>query len=171
MIVCGLAGSWEPRGERDGDELRRIAGGMARLVESRGPDDAGEWADPEAGIALGHRRLSIVDLSPRGRQPMVSAGGTLVIAYNGESYNIREPRAELEGAGASFRGDSDTEVLLEACAARGIEPALGRCIGALPSPYSACLRRAAGTPSSSRMRTSSSALRAPAAWRASASSR
>ena len=102
---------------------------MARLIESRGPDDAGEWADPDAGIALGHRRLSIVDLSPRGRQPMVSAGGTLVIAYNGEIYNFRELRTELEGAGASFRGDSDTEVLLEACAAWGIERALGRCIG------------------------------------------
>ena len=129
MNVCGLAGSWEPRGERDGGELKRIARGMARLVESRGPDDAGEWADPDAGIALGHRRLSIVDLSPRGRQPMVSAGGTLVIAYNGEIYNFRELRAELERAGASFRGDSDTEVLLEACAAWGIERALGRCIG------------------------------------------
>ena len=102
---------------------------MARLIESRGPDDAGEWADPDAGIALGHRRLSIVDLSPRGHQPMVSAGGTLVIAYNGEIYNFRELRTELEGAGASFRGDSDTEVLLEACAAWGIERALGRCIG------------------------------------------
>ena len=102
---------------------------MAWLVESRGPDDAGEWADPDAGIMLGHRRLSIVDLSPRGRQPMVSAGGTLVIAYNGEIYNFRELRADLEAAGVSFRGDSDTEVLLEACAAWGIERALSRCIG------------------------------------------
>ena len=127
--MCGLAGSWEPRGERDQDELKRIARDMARLVESRGPDDAGEWAEPGAGIALGHRRLSIVDLSPRGRQPMVSASGALVIVYNGEIYNFRELRAELEAAGASFRGDSDTEVLLEACAAWGIERALGRCIG------------------------------------------
>ena len=102
---------------------------MARLVESRGPDDSAEWADPDAGIALGHRRLSIVDLSPRGRQPMVSAGGSLVIAYNGEIYNFGELRAELEAGGASFRGDSDTEVLLEACAAWGLERALGRCIG------------------------------------------
>ena len=127
--MCGIAGSWEPRGERARDELTRIAWSMARLVESRGPDDEGEWTDPDAGIALGHRRLSIVDLSPRGRQPMVSAGGALVIAYNGEIYNFRELRAELEAAGASFRGDSDTEVLLEACAAWGIERALGRCIG------------------------------------------
>ena len=102
---------------------------MAWLVESRGPDDAGEWADPDAGIALGHRRLAIVDLSPRGRQPMVSADGNLVIAYNGEIYNFPELRAELEAAGASFLGDSDTEVLLEACAAWGIERALVRCIG------------------------------------------
>ena len=127
--MCGLAGSWEPRGARDEDELTRIARGMALLVESRGPDDSGEWADPDAGIALGHRRLAIVDLSPRGRQPMVSADGALVIAYNGEIYNFRELRAELEAAGASFRGDSDTEVLLEACAAWGVERAIGRCIG------------------------------------------
>ena len=102
---------------------------MAALVESRGPDDSGEWADPDAGIALGHQRLAIIDLSPGGRQPMVSAGGDLVVAYNGEVYNFRELRAELESAGASFRGDSDTEVLLEACAAWGIERAIGRCIG------------------------------------------
>ena len=127
--MCGLAGSWEPHGGRDGDELRRIARGMAALVESRGPDDSGEWVDPVAGIALGHRRLCIVDLSPRGRQPMVSAGGALVIAYNGEIYNFPELRAELESAGTVFRGDSDTEVLLEACAAWGIERAIGRCIG------------------------------------------
>ena len=127
--MCGLAGSWEPRGERDGDALKRIARTMARLVESRGPDDAGEWADPDSGIALGHRRLAIVDLSPRGRQPMVSTDGNLVIAYNGEIYNFRELRAELEASGASFLGDSDTEVLLEACAAWGIERALVRCIG------------------------------------------
>ena len=127
--MCGLAGSWEPRGRRDEDELKRLARGMAALVASRGPDDSGEWVDPEAGIALGHRRLSIVDLSPRGHQPMVSAGGSLVIAYNGEIYNFRELRAELEADGASFRGDSDTEVLLEACAAWGLQRTLHRCIG------------------------------------------
>ena len=127
--MCGLAGSWEPRGGRDGDALKRIARNMARLVEARGPDDAAEWADPDAGIALGYRRLAIVDLSPRGRQPMVSADGALVIAYNGEIYNFPELRAELEAAGVSFRGESDTEVLLEACAAWGIDRALGRCIG------------------------------------------
>ena len=102
---------------------------MAALVESRGPDDSGEWTDPDAGIALGHRRLAIIDLSPGGRQPMASAGGDLVIAYNGEIYNFRELRAELESAGATFRGDSDTEVLVEACAAWGVERAIGRCIG------------------------------------------
>ena len=127
--MCGLAGSWAPRGGRDGDELEGIARDMAQLVEARGPDDSGEWVDPEAGIALGHRRLAIIDLSPGGRQPMVSAAGALVIAYNGEIYNFRELRAELESAGVSFRGESDTEVLLEACAAWGIERALGRCIG------------------------------------------
>ena len=127
--MCGLAGAWEPGGHRDVDELRRIARGIAALVESRGPDDSGEWTDPDAGITLGHRRLAVIDLSPGGRQPMVSAGGDLVIAYNGEIYNFRELRAELESTGATFRGDSDTEVILEACAAWGIERAIGRCVG------------------------------------------
>ena len=127
--MCGLAGSWKARGGRDGDELKRIARDMAAHVESRGPDDSGEWADPDAGFAVGHRRLAIVDLSPRGGQPMVSAAEGHVIAYNGEIYNFPELRAELEAAGVAFRGSSDTEVLLEACAAWGIERALGRCIG------------------------------------------
>ena len=127
--MCGLAGSWEPRGGRGGDELNRIARAMAALIESRGPDDRGEWSDPDPGIALGFRRLAILDLSPRGRQPMVSASGGLVIAYNGEIYNFPELRAELESSGVSFRGESDTEVLLEACATWGLERTLGRCIG------------------------------------------
>ena len=128
-----MCADWPGRGRlaagETGMSWRVSPATWAQLVEARGPDDSGEWADPEAGIALGHRRLAIIDLSPGGRQPMVSAAGALVIAYNGEIYNFRELRAELESAGVSFRGESDTEVLLEACAAWGIERALGRCIG------------------------------------------
>lgn len=102
---------------------------MAAELEHRGPDSSGDWVDPAAGIAIGHRRLAIVDLSPTGHQPMVSASGRLVLAYNGEIYNFRELRAELEGRGRRFRGGSDTEVLVEACDVWGIEEAVCRLVG------------------------------------------
>ena len=102
---------------------------MADSIAYRGPDDHGLWSDPEAGIALTHRRLSIVDLSPAGHQPMVSADGRFIITYNGEIYNFLEIRPELEARGIKFRGHSDTEVMLEAFAAFGIEATVKRLIG------------------------------------------
>ena len=102
---------------------------MADSLAYRGPDDHGLWSDPEAGIALTHRRLSIVDLSPAGHQPMVSADGRFIITYNGEIYNFQEMRPELEARGIKFRGHSDTEVMLEAFAAFGIEATVKRLIG------------------------------------------
>ncbi|OSM05311.1 putative asparagine synthase [Magnetofaba australis IT-1] len=99
------------------------------LIE-RGPDDAGAWVDAEAGVALGHRRLSILDLSPLGHQPMRSACGDWVLAYNGEIYNHLELRAELESQhGARFVGRSDTETLLAAFVAWGVEATLPRLNG------------------------------------------
>ena len=82
------------------------------LISHRGPDDAGTFFDSEAGIGLAHTRLSIIDLSPHGHQPMVNDDRTVVIVFNGEIYNFRELRAELEAAGHTFQGSSDTEVLL-----------------------------------------------------------
>jgi asparagine synthase (glutamine-hydrolysing) len=127
--VCGIAGFLDPRAGLSGPDLEARAAAMADRLAHRGPDDRGTWADPAAGIALAHRRLSIVDLSPAGRQPMASADGRWTISFNGEVYNFRELRAELEAAGRRFRGGSDTEVMLEAVSAWGLEPAVRRFVG------------------------------------------
>lgn len=104
---------------------------MADAVAHRGPDDHGVWADHEAGLFLGHRRLSIVDLSAAGHQPMASASGRYVCVYNGEIYNHRELRAALDAAGAApaWRGHSDTEVMLAAFEAWGVEGGLRKLNG------------------------------------------
>lgn len=124
--MCGFTG-FINGGQGDGDAMRAVAVAMAETLRYRGPDDGGAWVDAEAGVALAHRRLAIVDLSPAGHQPMVSADGRLVIAYNGEIYNSEELRAALPGV--DWRGHSDTECILEACAAWGIEATLQRLIG------------------------------------------
>ncbi len=102
---------------------------MSDTLAHRGPDDRGAWVDPEAGIALGHRRLSIIDLSALGHQPMLSSDGRYVISYNGEIYNFAALRAELEALGHRFHGGSDTEVILAACLAWGPEHAVTRFTG------------------------------------------
>ncbi|MGE0813631.1 MAG: asparagine synthase (glutamine-hydrolyzing) [Vicinamibacterales bacterium] len=117
--MCGLAGFWQPSGDR-AEALTERVRRMAERIAHRGPDDAGEWVDGGAGLALGFRRLAIVDLSPTGHQPMRSADGRIVLAYNGEIYNYLDLRAELEAQGVAFRGTSDTEVILELAARRGV---------------------------------------------------
>lgn len=102
---------------------------MTRAIHHRGPDADGHWQDPEAGVALGHRRLSIIDLSPAGAQPMVSASGRVAVTFNGEIYNFQALRAALQKEGMSFRGRSDTEVLVEGIAHWGIEKTLERIDG------------------------------------------
>lgn len=104
---------------------------MATALRHRGPDDAGTWVDGDAGIALGHRRLSILDLSSAGHQPMVSASGRYVVVLNGEIYNHLELRSELEmgGTGPAWRGHSDTETLLAAVERWGLEATLVRAVG------------------------------------------
>jgi asparagine synthase (glutamine-hydrolysing) len=107
--VCGIAGILDRRGGPVGvDELER----MSRSIAHRGPDDAGHWTGE--GVGLASRRLAILDLSPAGHQPMLSADGTLVLVYNGELYNYRELAAELEARGHRFVSRSDTEVVLHA---------------------------------------------------------
>ncbi|NQV79729.1 MAG: asparagine synthase (glutamine-hydrolyzing), partial [Alphaproteobacteria bacterium] len=126
--MCGVAGFLQLSGEAGGP-LDILARTMADTLAHRGPDDSGAWADDDAGIALGHRRLSIIDLSAAGHQPMASGNGRYVVSYNGEIYNHNDLRAELESAGVVFRGHSDTEVVVEGFARWGIAPTLRRLIG------------------------------------------
>ncbi|MBJ7533226.1 asparagine synthase (glutamine-hydrolyzing) [Rhodomicrobium vannielii ATCC 17100] len=128
--MCGIAGIWWPEGQRQG-EAEAVAAAMAARLHHRGPDARGVWADGAAGIALGHARLSILDLSPAGAQPMVSASGRHVVVFNGEIYNHLDLRRELEAGGAApvWRGHSDTETLLALCDRHGIEAALRSATG------------------------------------------
>ncbi len=131
--MCGLTGFWRSLGGQR-DEATATVQRMADTLIHRGPDDAGVWVDEAAGLALGHRRLSILDLSPAGHQPMVSPSGRYVIAFNGEIYNHLALRSQLEKVGAdgtapAWRGHSDTETLLAAFEAWGIEETLKRAVG------------------------------------------
>jgi len=128
--MCGISG-YLTAARAAAPEMIAIARSMGATLESRGPDGRGEWVDPECGIALGHRRLSIIDLTPSGHQPMVSHDGRFVVAFNGEIYNFRALRAELDAANAqrAWRGHSDTEVMLAAFAHWGLERTLQRLNG------------------------------------------
>jgi asparagine synthase (glutamine-hydrolysing) len=122
--VCGIAGYWYRRRAPE-DAPRWLAASVASL-RHRGPDDRGTWQ--QGGVGLGHTRLSILDLSPLGRQPMASRDGRWMMVYNGEVYNFREIRRELESRGRVFRGSGDTEVIVEAFAEWG-PAAVRRFIG------------------------------------------
>jgi asparagine synthase (glutamine-hydrolysing) len=102
---------------------------MANAIKTRGPDDAGYWTDGDCRVGLGHRRLSIVDLSPAGHQPMVSGSGRYVIVFNGEIFNHVACRALLAIGGSVWRGHSDTETLIAGFDEWGIQGTLERCIG------------------------------------------
>lgn len=127
--MCGIAGLWRVGDTVRDDGIAACARRMADRLRHRGPDDAGVWADSDTGLALSHRRLSIVDLSPQGHQPMVSADDRYVIVFNGEIYNFAELRAEIEPCGYPFKGHSDTEVLLAAIGCWGLSATLDRLNG------------------------------------------
>jgi asparagine synthase (glutamine-hydrolysing) len=127
--MCGISGFLTRDRAVSADALSHIVLAMTQKLIHRGPDDCGEWVDQEAGVALGHRRLSIIDLSPLGHQPMVSADGRFILSYNGEVYNYRGLRGELEEWGYPFAGKSDTEVLLAGFLRWGIMGTLRRSNG------------------------------------------
>ncbi|HIF31052.1 MAG TPA: asparagine synthase (glutamine-hydrolyzing) [Planctomycetes bacterium] len=123
--MCGIAGFWNTKNAPG--EIRAIIEAMVAPLRHRGPDADGHWTDSQSGLAFGHRRLSILDLSERGAQPMESASGRTVITYNGEIYNHRELRKDMSDH--SFRGTSDTETLVEAIERWGVEGTLSRANG------------------------------------------
>lgn len=125
--MCGLVGFISNPGVAG----KNVAVAMAKRIESRGPDDAGVWCDESVGLALAHRRLAVIDRSDAGQQPMVSEDGQLILVFNGEIYNHRDLRREIEAAGWStpWRGHSDTETLLAALQTWGLASTLPRLNG------------------------------------------
>ena len=121
--LCGLAGLIGVDGARL-ETLTELVSNMGRVLTHRGPDGSGVWCDAAAGVAFAHQRLAVIDLSEHGHQPMVSADGRYVLVFNGEIYNHLEMARRLSAGGASLRGHSDTEVLLETVARRSITDAL-----------------------------------------------
>ncbi len=129
--MCGIAGFIDFEARTSDETLRATALGMAVNLRHRGPDDEGVWCDASSGVALSHRRLSIIDLSSAGHQPMFSANRRYVVVYNGEIYNFQELRQELENSasGVLFRGHSDTAVMLACLEHWGLEESLKRWNG------------------------------------------
>jgi len=125
--MCGFVGFYSPELKRI--EHEPLIKKMRDKIQYRGPDDAGAWMDSNDAVAFGHRRLSIIDLSEKGRQPMVSQSGRFVLSYNGEVYNFGDLKIELEKGGKTFRGTSDTEVILESIEMWGLGVAVKRFIG------------------------------------------
>jgi asparagine synthase (glutamine-hydrolysing) len=128
-FMCGITGFLDTSESKGHEELCAIVQRMATSLRHRGPEDEGIWADAACGIAFGHRRLSIIDLSAAGHQPMHSSCGRYVITFNGEIYNFKALRQELESLGQTFRGHSDTEVMLASIAHWGVENAVKKFNG------------------------------------------
>ncbi len=127
--MCGITGFLNTSRDQAPDELEQVVRAMSECLRHRGPDDQGAWVDAESGLALAHRRLAVLDTSVLGRQPMWSADGRYVIVLNGEIYNFRQLRKDLESRGHRFLTQTDTEVVLAAFVEWGVEPALAQLEG------------------------------------------
>ena len=127
--MCGITGFYALSAERSRSELHVLGGTMAEAIAYRGPDSADMWQDPDLPLVLAHRRLAIIDLSEDGAQPMTSASERYVLIYNGEIYNYRDIKKELEEKSVTFRGRSDTEVMLAAIEQWGLNRALQKLNG------------------------------------------
>ena len=127
--MCGIAGFISGDKLWYESRLNSVVSAMTDTLAHRGPDASGVWTDYEDHIALGHRRLSVIDLSDRGSQPMISSSGRYILTYNGEIYNYKDIRAELANDGVKFKGDCDTEVLLEAIEKWGLRGAIDKFNG------------------------------------------
>src|SRR3989304_5100117 len=129
-LMCGFSGFLEATTQAR-DSIKHVAVCMTKTLVHLGPDHGDVWVDSEAGIAIGHSRLAILDLPPQGHQPMISNSGRYVIAFNGEIYNHRKLRKELEkeNAAPAWKGHSDTEVMLAAFDMWGVEDSLPRLNG------------------------------------------
>jgi asparagine synthase (glutamine-hydrolysing) len=139
--VCGIAGFLDTRRQFDASAASALVADMADCLVHRGPDDSGAWVDTRVGLAFAQRRLAVVDLSDDGHQPMAAAHGGSVINLNGEIYNHRELRRQLESDGVRFRGTCDTEVLVEALARWGVNRTLARVNGMFAFAYWDAQRR------------------------------
>jgi len=127
--MCGILGFFDSKMARGEPARLAVGRAMGQSLSHRGPDDEGLWQDAAFPLLLGHRRLSILDLSPEGHQPMVSGSGRYVIVFNGEIYNFLSLRQDLERAGHTFRGRSDTEIMLAAFEHWGVNEALQKLDG------------------------------------------
>ena len=127
--MCGLTGFWDFSARFSNEQLNNIVTNMANSIIYRGPDDGGAWTLEKEGLAMGHRRLSILDLTLAGKQPMHSHTGRFIVVYNGEVYNAPVLQAELIKLGHTFNGHSDTEVIVQAFEEWGIEASCKKFIG------------------------------------------
>src|SRR6516162_6556622 len=127
--MCGIVGVVDYQGRDPTERLRQLTRSMRDVLVHRGPDDAGLWTSADGRVCLGHRRLSIIDLRPEGRQPMLNEDGQVAVTFNGEIYNFQTIRRELEARGHRFFSRCDTEVLCHLTEEEPVEAALGRLQG------------------------------------------
>ena len=124
--MCGISGIWS-QSQVDFEKLLNYASIMSNSLSKRGPDSSGTWSDLESGIIISHKRLSIIDLSESGSQPMLSKNKNLILSFNGEIYNHEKIKNELNLC--KWEGTSDTEILLTAIEKWGLEKCLDKCYG------------------------------------------